>query len=109
VTYQGDPYMFALTWIRDEHDYQTNKTSAETDDARTRDNSSAYLWREKIDMYLNRAAVLGIDTDVGRQAVAKAAATAVGYLESVVRVHGSVPEPGVPSGDHIHKLRYLLP
>lgn len=90
----------ALDWIKSEHDvYQGNKFEQEQDDWHTVHNLQ--WWERRIDMYLHRAKILGgPETPLGRQAVAKAAATAVGYLESVFRVYGSVPSPGFESGEH---------
>ena len=87
----------ALDWIKAEHDaYQGDKFDQQADDDQTHDE-----WTRKIDMYLNRAEMLGgLDNPLGRQAIAKAAATTVGYLESVFRVYGSVPSPGFTSGEH---------
>lgn len=59
---------------------------------------SGYWWQQ-INMYFYRANVLGIDTLLGKQAAAKGVATALGMLESVVRVYGELPAPGVPSGE----------
>lgn len=56
-------------------------------------------WSDKIGMYLHRADILGLDNPLGRQAAAKAVATAHGMLESIVRVHGDLPPGGVPSGE----------
>lgn len=96
----GNDAAFAMAeaWINSEHkQYQVEKTPAATDDLRTAQEPEA--WDGIIDMYLHRARTLGLDNPLGRQAVAKAAATAVGYLESIIRLYGNVPGPGVSSGD----------
>lgn len=88
----------ALDWIKAEHAvYQGPKFDTDEDDNFTK--NMPEWWDNRIDMYLKRARELGLDTPRGRQAVAKAAATAVGYLESVLRVYGSVPAPGFTSGE----------
>lgn len=90
-----DAWRGAIDWIECEHAvYEGPKWKEERDDAKTPEQ-----WSARVDNYLKRAEVLGLDTDVGRQAVAKAATTAVAYLESVFRVYGSVPSPGFTSGE----------
>lgn len=91
---ENPQYRGALDWINVEHDnYQTIKWSQERDDDLT-----AEEWRGQVDMYLHRATVLGIDNPLGRQAVGKAAATAVAYLENMLRRYQELPAPGFPSG-----------
>jgi len=86
----------AIDWIEAEHQaYELDKFERDKDDTKT-----AEEWYGRVTMYLNRAEILGLDNPLGRQAVAKAATTAVAYLESVFRVHGSVPSPGFSSGEH---------
>lgn len=89
-------------WLRDERDYTINKFGLEADDLR-----DAEWWHRQINMYLDRAYLLGLDNPGGRQAAAKAVATAMGFLESVVRVHGPLPEPGVSSGYELDNLRLI--
>jgi hypothetical protein len=64
------------------------------------DEKTANDWYLRIDNYLKRAEILGLDNPLGRQAVAKAATTAVAYLESMFRRFDSVPSPGFTSGEH---------
>ena len=90
-------------WLGDEHIYERAKFAPQIDDAKTL--GAPERWDETIEMYLHRARVLGLDNPAGRQAIAKAAVTCIGYLESVVRVHGPLPEPGVPSGYNTDQLR----
>jgi hypothetical protein len=86
----------ALDWIAAEHAiYEGNKFDRDLDDEKTPDD-----WYKRIDNYLKRAEVLGLDNPLGRQAVAKAATTAVAYLESMFRRFDSVPSPGFTSGEH---------
>jgi hypothetical protein len=56
-------------------------------------------WMGFILNYLLRASVLGPDNPLGRQALAKALRTTLALTETVVRLHGPLPDPGVPSGD----------
>lgn len=56
-------------------------------------------WRTMIDQYLHRASVLGLDTPLGRQALMKALNTLFPACESMVRVYGMPPAPGVNSGE----------
>lgn len=97
------PWIYVMDWIEHEHHvYQISKTPPEMDDARTQFTPEA--WEEIIGMYLHRARILGLDNPLGRQSIAKAAATVCGYAESVVRVYGDLPEPGVSSGENANKL-----
>lgn len=97
----NDDYIAALDWIMAEHKlYQSKKYGEERDDELT-----AEEWRGQVDMYLHRATILGLDTPGGRQAVGKAAATAVAYVENVFRRYGSMPAPGFPSGEIKGEMR----
>lgn len=49
--------------------------------------------------YIMRAKLQGLDTPNGRQALGKAIVTLTHFLETAVEYHGSMPEPGVPSGE----------
>jgi len=92
-----------MSWLEHEHfAYQIQKFPASVDDTQTRIDPSQ--WEGDILKYLHRALVLGLDNPLGRQAIAKMAATAVGMAESVVRLYGELPEPGVPSGENADKL-----
>jgi len=108
--------IYVQDWVGDEAEYQDGKFGFKSDDEHTRefqeeerplDNLAPPWWFAQINMYLDRAYVLGLDTPNGRQAVAKAAATCMGFLESTVRVFGPLPEPGVTSGENLDKLRPL--
>jgi hypothetical protein len=93
---KDEAWLTAMDWIEAEHSaYEDDKFDQEIDDDKT-----AEEWNERIEMYLHRAKILGLDNPLGRQAVAKAATTCVAYLESVFRVHDSVPSPGFTSGEH---------
>lgn len=89
------PWQCALDWVDAEHKvYQAHKFEQEADDAK-----SANEWALRIEMYLKRAETLGLDNPLGQQAVGKAAATAIAYLESILRTKGSLPAPGFTSGE----------
>lgn len=49
--------------------------------------------------YLKRAELLGIDNLAGRQAFGKFVVTAIATLERICVVCGSLPQPGLPSGE----------
>jgi hypothetical protein len=83
-------------WLRVEREYQQGKWDY-AEEART--GKTAEHWEERIDMYLRRAAVLGYDTPLGRQAMLKAVATAIAMAEAVTEAYGPPPPPGVPSGE----------
>jgi hypothetical protein len=84
----------ALDWVEAEHAaYEGDKFDREEDDLKT-----AKEWSLRVDNYLVRAEVLGLDNPLGRQAVGKAATTAVAYLESMFRRFGGLPSPGFTSG-----------
>jgi hypothetical protein len=86
----------AMDWVEVEHQiYEDRKFPQQADDERTAED-----WENRVGMYLHRAKTLGIENPLGRQAVAKAATTAVAYLESMFRRFDSVPSPGVSSGEH---------
>lgn len=94
----GEAFQTAIDWlIAERQTHQASKWDYDEDDRRTREDHEE--WVRRIDMYLDRARVLTLENPLGRQAIAKAAATAVGYLESVFRVLDEVPAPGSPSGE----------
>lgn len=94
-------------WLEDEErGHQDRKYTEEaktagplSDDEWTRESPLMGKWANQILMYLHRADTLGLDTYNGRQAAAKAVATAHGMVESIVRVHGPLPEGGHTSGE----------
>lgn len=87
-----------FTWLGDERQSQVRFFGAASDDEHTvADGIRADgWWRRRLDRYWGRAEADGIDTAAGRLALAKYVATACGVLESVVRLHGGIPdgEPG---------------
>ena len=97
---QVSPASQAFEWLVEERAYQVRKFGTSLDDEHTRDGlgEDGWWWRQLVNYY-HRARVLGCETPVGRQALAKFVATACGLLESVIRVHGPLPPAGVPSGE----------
>jgi hypothetical protein len=87
-------------WLVRERNYQLAKFGTGRDDANTVESglSEDGWWTRQLAMYYHRARLLQLDNVRGRQALAKYVATACGLLESAARVHGPLPEPGVPSG-----------
>ncbi len=87
-------------WLARERSYQVAKFGLEADDAHTRAGVGAdSWWDQQLTNYLGRFRLLGLEMPVGRQALAKFTATAVGLFESSVRVFGPPPAPGVSSGE----------
>jgi hypothetical protein len=91
-----------FAWLRGERAYQVQKFGLSLDDEHTREGlgEDGWWWRQ-LTTYFHRSRVLTLSTPGGRQALAKFAATACGLLESVVRVHGPLPPPGVSSGGNL--------
>lgn len=56
------------------------------------------FWFRQVFQYADRARLFGMDTLQGRQALAKLVMTAMGAVESAIRVHGHMPKPGLSSG-----------
>lgn len=52
-----------------------------------------------VGQYIHRAFLLGLDTPLGRQALAKATRTLLAFTEAMAVVYGDPPSPGVPSGE----------
>jgi hypothetical protein len=89
-----------FNWLVRERNYQLAKFGTDRDDANTRESGlvEGGWWTNQLAMYYHRARVLELENIRGRQALAKFVATACGLLESVVRLHGPLPEAAVPSG-----------
>lgn len=87
-------------WLIRERHYQLEKFGPELDDAHTKEGlgEEGWWWQQLVSYYA-RSKILGVDIPVGRQAIAKFTATACGLLESIVRVYGPLPPPGVSSGN----------
>lgn len=90
----------AFEWLVGERSYQVQKFGTASDDEHTLQGlgENDWWWRQ-LTSYFHRARVLGLDTPVGRQALAKFVATGCGLLESVIRTSGPLPLPGVSSGE----------
>lgn len=97
---EPSPQSKVFEWLIREREYQVRKFGIDLDDQHTREGlgEDGWWWRQ-LTTYYHRAGVLGLASPVGRQALAKYVATACGLLESVFRVHGTLPPPGVPSGE----------
>jgi hypothetical protein len=94
------PATLAFDWLAGERAYQVWKFGTELDDEHTLEGlaDTGWWWRQ-LSSYFHRARVLGLDNPTGRQALAKFVATGCGLVESVIRVYGPLPRPGVPSGE----------
>jgi hypothetical protein len=55
-------------------------------------------WNDWAGNYIMRAAMFGLATPQGRQALGKAIVTLIHVLETAVVEFGPMPKPGVPSG-----------
>lgn len=95
----SSPASETFGWLIRERAYQVGKFGTALDDDHTRAGlgEEGWWWRQ-LTSYFHRSRVLTLDTAVGRQALAKFVATGCGLLESAVRLYGSLPSPGVPSG-----------
>ena len=94
------PATKTFDWLQAERGYQVRKFGTDNDDEHTQAglDYDAWWWHQLVNYY-HRAKVLGLETPVGRQALAKFVATGCGLLESVIRVHGDIPPAGVSSGN----------
>lgn len=93
---------YVRAWLAQERDYTIAKFGLDLDDQHVAEGME--WWEQQFLNYIGRADVLGLDSPGGRQAAAKFVATALGFLEAVVRVHGPLPEPGVPSGENLNTV-----
>lgn len=95
-----------FSWLVRERNYQLGKFGTALDDKHTLDDglTPQGWWDRQLAMYFHRARILGLEQMNGRQALAKYVATACGMLESVVRLYGRLPSPGVPSGEIRNEL-----
>lgn len=89
-------------WLAAERAYQVEKYGLGADDTHAAEGfEPGAWWHDSLLDRVKRAAVLGADSDMGRQALAKVASTAAGMLEAFMRVNGSPPQAGVPSGEGV--------
>lgn len=98
---------YVREWLARERAYTIDKFGLDQDNDHTPLDNWNLWWDQQFENYLHRAHVLGLDTPNGRQALAKFVATAVGLLETAVRLYGPLPKPGVPSGENLGLLGQL--
>lgn len=53
--------------------------------------------------YVQRAKLVGLDTPQGRQAMGKAIATLMHYLETAIVEFGPMPQPGISSSEGVRE------
>lgn len=91
-----------IHWLAQEmHDYARAKWSWPSAAKAHRDcvvGEGPTTWHDWAGNYIKRAAMFGLDSPQGRQALGKAIVTLVHVLETVVEEYGPMPRPGVPSG-----------
>lgn len=92
-----------IYWLRGERDYTIKKFGTDLDRHHFQEwyetEMGAGWWSDQLDSYYHRAWVLGFNTPVGRQALAKFVSTAVGMLAAGIQEYGELPRPGVSSGE----------
>lgn len=94
-----------ISWLRGERYYTLEKFGSSQDKQHVRDfedkekDNEIAWWTQQLRNYFYRAWVLGLDTPVGRQALAKFVSTGAGMLAAAVQEYGELPKPGVPSGE----------
>lgn len=112
---QGRPERIHLyAWVRKEEEYVHEKFKEErgNHDRGLNDHDLDVFWSRQIIQYIDRARVAlegaqnSTDKEEVRQfelraqqAICKAMMTAKGCVESMIRVYGPLPSPGVPSGE----------
>ena len=89
----------AFTWIVSERRWQRAVPSFKDDDMTRTDgkNPTNGLWEKKLQKYFEMATNEGIDSVHGGIHLLQFVALCVAMMESVSRVHGPFPEPGLPS------------
>ena len=98
-------------WLHEERQHQ-RRWYSEVDDDRTRlsfHDKSENSWWARLIKYWDQAEIRGADNRSGREHLAKFAAVAIGMLESIVRVHGELPEPAVPTTNDSSRLTPMSP
>lgn len=81
-------------WMREERPYADSKWP---DEAAVLTGETAMPWDEWVAQYTTRATTLGLDTERGRVALAKAIMTASRVLEEAIVQYGPLPRGGTPS------------
>lgn len=88
-----------FAWLTHERNYQNRKFGFEVDDDHTSEGlGEGSWWAKQLTMCWDLALQDGLETELGREHLAKFVATGCALLESVVRVFGSLPSPGVRTG-----------
>jgi hypothetical protein len=89
----------AFTWIVSERRWQRAVPDFNDDDMTRADGKNPVngLWEQKLQKHREMAADEGIDTVHGGIHLLQFVALCVAMMESVSRVHGPFPEPGLPS------------
>ena len=98
MSYLADVYQ----WIVDERrDYADAKWEPPAAAKAHRDcviGEGPTTWHDWAGNYIKRAAMFGLETPQGRQALGKAIVTLIHVLATAVEEYGPMPAPGVPSG-----------
>jgi hypothetical protein len=89
----------AFTWIVSERRWQRAVPSFKDDEMTRTDgkNPANGMWEKKLQKYFEMAANEGVDSVHGGIHLLQFVALCVAMMESVSRVHGPFPEPGLPS------------
>lgn len=92
---QRSPQSQVFSWLVAERKRQVAFFGPARDDDHTRSDGvrAGGWWSDQLRRYWSSAEARGLADERGRADLARYVATAVGLLESVVRVHGAVPEP----------------
>ncbi|HEX7277883.1 MAG TPA: hypothetical protein VF244_10955 [Acidimicrobiales bacterium] len=95
-----------LRWLHEEQVTYAAKKWAEAEQRAAHEAHMAALrlegpttWDGWAGNYLRRAALFGIHTPMGRQALGKTIVTLIHFLTTAVELYGAMPAPGVPSGE----------
>ena len=83
-------------WMNQERPYADSKWPKEQE-VDVLNGATAMPWADWVAQYLGRATTLGLDTERGRVALAKAIMTATRVLEESIVQHGPLPKGGTPS------------
>ena len=83
-------------WMKQERPYADSKWPKEQE-VDVLNGDTAMPWADWVVQYLGRATTLGLDTERGRVALAKAIMTATRVLEESIVQYGPLPPGGTPS------------
>lgn len=81
-------------WMREERPYADSKWP---DEEAVLTGDTAMPWADWVAQYTGRAMTLGLETERGRVALAKAIMTATRVLEESIVQYGQLPKGGTPS------------